>query len=298
MTFVGFTSEVFLRDWQIPDNRISRKDGMITVVLSRSMRLLPEEYRLFTGKTKTAVIDGVSVTFKKPSYCAIVIDDVPMNWTFFKTSFLLLNIPMTFSVLPFELHAKEYADMIVAAGFDVQIHMPMEPEGYPGMSPGKKAIFLAQTTDENIQLIDEACAILPFAVGMNNHMGSRATSERTTMLPIFIRLKQKGMYFLDSKTSPKSICAQVAEEVGLVCIENHYFLDDSERVEEIAVYLNRAIQNAFTNGYSVVIGHPYKETYDALSSSILRNTQDGIEYITVRELSTIIRSPFYERYGY
>lgn len=299
VTYTGLVAAQSLPEqWEIPATHIYQSDDTTIVLLARSMQFLPDEYRYFQGSTKSITIDGKKVVFKKPVYVAIVIDDVPMNWTYFKTTFLTMSIPMTFSVLPFEPNAAVHARMIIDAGFDVQIHMPMEPEGYPAVSPGHKAVFTSHTTEELIALIDEACASLPFAVGMNNHMGSRATAERNTLLPIFVRLKQKGMYFLDSKTSPKSVGKKTAEETGVLFIENYFFLDDSNRTQDVSSYLQKCADHALSHGYAVAIGHPYKETYEALMQSIVVMQRMGIEFVTVRELIMLQRSPFYERYGY
>lgn len=295
---VGIVHSSFLEKWKIPSTNIYHAEDSTTILLTRTMQFLPDEYRYFDGKSKTVTVEGKKVVFKKPVYVAIVIDDIPMNWHYFKSTFLMMNIPLTFSVLPFEPNAASFAQTIVDAGFDVQIHMPMEPEGYPSVSPGKKAVFIAQSADETVGLIDEACTILPFAVGMNNHMGSRATAERNTLVPIFVRLKQKGMYFLDSKTSPKSAAKTTADETGVLFIENHFFLDDSNRTREISSYLHSAAEYALDYGYAVAIGHPYKETYEALMQSVVVLQRKGIEFVTIRELIMIKRSPFYERYGY
>ncbi len=287
------------RQWQIPTSRIIEESNRsMTVLLSREMPLVPDEYRFFSGRTKTAVINGVNVTFVKPAYLAVVIDDVPENWDNFRKTFLTLDIPMTFSVFPFVPNAKTLATIIRDAGFDVQIHMPMEPEDYPKMSPGPKAIFTFQSAEENIALIDEACKLLPEAVGLNNHMGSKSTTDLAVMTPVLLRLKQKGMYFLDSKTSPKSICAVASAQTGVLYIANQLFLDDTQRTASVADYLDRAAAIALEKGYTVAIGHTYKETYEAITSRIVNYEKRGIEFITVRELISITRSSFYERNGY
>ena len=280
----------FFEKWNIlPENILSQTDKTAEILLYGE-NSIPKKYVKFSGRKKKFFVNGYEFTFVKPLFVSIIIDDVPNNWEFFKQSFLLFDIPITFSIFPFAKLSKEADRVIKENGFTIQIHMPMEPFSYPKVSPGKKAIFTFQSKEKNLKILEEAIKNIPDAVGMNNHMGSKATATKKTMLYIMKRLKMHGFYFFDSHTTGKSVCLQVAKEVGILFGQNDIFLDDAVNTKHVKENLKLMYRIALRKGYVFAIGHPHRETYYALKEVIPKLKRKGVVFLSLYDLIFKLRS--------
>jgi polysaccharide deacetylase 2 family uncharacterized protein YibQ len=167
-----------------------------------------------------------------------------------------LSYPLTFAVLPFEEFSREQAQQALLRGFEIIIHMPFEavsakPEWY-----GEKYITTLTSTTEIHQLVKESFEILPMAIGLSNHMGSKATAESRVMREVFKQLLQFNRYYLDSKTAyAESPVPEVAGELKLPYIQRDFFLDEINSPEHMRRQLKLLMENAAANGISVGIGH-------------------------------------------
>ena len=78
-------------------------------------------------------------------------------------------------------------------------------------------------------------------------------------------LKDYGVFFLDSLTSPKSVAYNTAIAAGLRAAKNDEFLDDgTNRREEVDARLRELVATAQKKGFAIGIGHPHPWTLDAL----------------------------------
>jgi len=188
----------------------------------------------------------------RPARAAIVIDDVGYSLAGLK-EFLALPYPLAFSVLPGLPHSLEAGRLIAAAGKELLVHLPMEPSG--GTDPGPGAILTSQSDREIQQLLEESFGSFPQAVGMNNHMGSRATADERVMGVVLGFLQARGLFFLDSRTTPATRGPQVAERLGVSLLERDVFLDNENSAAYIEQALKRGIRTAQARGSAVLIGH-------------------------------------------
>ncbi len=142
---------------------------------------------------------------------AIVIDDVGYNLSGLK-AFLALPYPLAFSVLPDLPHSREAGRLIAAAGKELLVHLPMEPSS--GSNPGPGAVLTAQSDEEIQGLSSQSLERLPQAVGLNNHMGSRATADRRVMGVVLGFLRGRGLFFLDSRTTADTVRPGAGRAIG------------------------------------------------------------------------------------
>ncbi len=216
---------------------------------------------------------------------AIVIDDIGNDLTLAR-ELLNLPAPITLSIFPYAPHSKEIAREAREKGYDILMHVPMEPEGYPGKGkdPGPGALYVTMTPDELIQQLNKDLDQIPEICGINNHMGSRFTSHREGMKVVMKVLKARKKFFLDSRTSAQSVGFQVARENGIPTIKRDIFLDNTRDVKKIQEQLDRLVEDAKRRGYAVGIGHPHRATYLALKKAIPEYQKEGIKFVFVSSL--------------
>ena len=132
---------------------------------------------------------------------AIVIDDLGES-TADARHLAELDYPITFSVWPRATRTTAVAEIGYKAGLDILIHQPMEPMGYPEVSPGPGAVYVAMNPMDIRRVVAENIALVPHAKGMNNHMGSRFTQDRDGVGAVLRELRGHGLFVLDSLTPP------------------------------------------------------------------------------------------------
>jgi uncharacterized protein len=183
---------------------------------------------------------------------ALIVDDAGYSLEELQ-AFLDLPMPLTVAVLPNLPHSTEAARRVLAAGKDLILHCPMEPGG--GENPGPGAIYTGESPAVIRGLLDADFASVPGALGMNNHMGSRATADETVMKVVLQYLKDRGKLFVDSRTTPDTAGPRIAQALGMPILQRDVFLDDDTKESEIADWLGKGIGEARDRGSAVVIGH-------------------------------------------
>jgi len=189
---------------------------------------------------------------EKEARLAVVIDDVGYNLKELE-SFLQLPLPLAFAVLPRLEHSREAARLIREAGKTLLLHCPMEPMN--GEDPGPGTLFTAQSPQEMEKVLEEDLAEVPGAVGVNNHMGSRLTADRSAMRTVLSVLKRKGLFFLDSRTTPDSVAMEIARELGVTAFSRDAFLDNERSRQYIEQAFANGLALARQQGGAVLIGH-------------------------------------------
>ena len=140
----------------------------------------------------------------------------------------------------------------------------MEPDEYPEVSPGPGALLTSMSPDQLISQLNKALADLPFIKGVNNHMGSKMTGIDTQMYQIFSVLKKRDLYFVDSRTTAKTLCKPSARLLKVSFAERDVFLDHVQDPAYIREQINKLVKHAGKYGEAVAIIHPYPETYQVL----------------------------------
>jgi polysaccharide deacetylase 2 family uncharacterized protein YibQ len=219
----------------------------------------------------------------KMARIAIVIDDFGVDKDIAE-KFLNIPMPVTFSVLPYQPHTKEIIELVHARGHEVILHVPMEPHGFPKVKPGRGALLLSMNGEGIRKTLDADIDSNPRIAGINNHMGSRFTENGHAMRSVLTDLQRRGMFFLDSYTSPKSVGYSLAKELKVPSLRRDVFLDDIQTGSAIKTQIDRLIQKAKIQGTAIAIGHPHPATLQVLSEEAPQFEKEGIAVVKLSEL--------------
>lgn len=214
---------------------------------------------------------------------AIVIDDMGIS-PLYTNEILSLEAPITASFLTYGNAKKEVAKKAQKKGFEIMLHVPMMPHIQASLAP---VTLDTEMSDDEIkekfaEMLKRYDGIK--ILGINNHMGSKFTEDEHAMSLIMAELKEKGLYFLDSKTTPKSVGKKVAEEFEVPYIARDVFLDNENDYKYIMGQLLVLEQIAGKKGFVVAIGHPKSETYKALKTWLEHLDYDKFELIHITDL--------------
>jgi len=213
---------------------------------------------------------------------AIVIDDLGYGDQRLLDEFLDLDYPLTFSVLPGYDRSRAAAEAVLVKGKELLMHLPMEPHGYPSINPGKDPILVDLSASEIRSRIARHLSSLPRVSGISSHMGSLATQDPEVMKSVLEDTKSRGMFFLDSMTTPGSVSKKVAAQLGALCLRNDLFLDTSSKDQKkVGKMIERAEGIALSKGRAIVIGHLYPGTLKALKDKLPELESKGIRLVPV-----------------
>ena len=211
------------------------------------------------------------------AYLSLIIDDLGQNLPRDRRV-LALPGPVTTAVMPDTPHAAEFAREAHKAGKIVILHMPMDP------ATGPFAWHPDLPVDELEKRLNAAFKAVPYASGINNHMGSRMTSQPQAMAWLMGNLQQRHKFFVDSRTSAQTVAAAQAQKIGLASVSRDVFLDDVRTEQAIAMQLETAIKLARKQGSAVMIGHPYPQTLAVLERELPKLKAQGIDWIDIRQM--------------
>ena len=183
-----------------------------------------------------------------------------------------LPAPITLSIIPGTPHAPAIAELGSRWGKELMVHMPMTSSHSPVADP---MVLTEHLTDNSFDwMIDQALAAVPGARGMNNHMGSGLTRNREVMARLMDRLKHWQLYFVDSRTTANTVAAEMAQAAGIPHASRSVFLDHDQGFEAVSQRIAAAVSEARRTGAAVAIGHPHRETLDALAHALPKLPDD------------------------
>jgi polysaccharide deacetylase 2 family uncharacterized protein YibQ len=223
-------------------------------------------------------------TPRKKPMVAIIIDDMGYQPAIGR-KMLDLPLPLSFSFLPGGPQTKELASAAKSRKRDILLHLPLEATDRK-VDPGPGTLAVAMDPQELEKKFAEDLAAVPMAIGLNNHMGSRFTEERPAMAALLTQVRQRGLFFLDSRTSNKSVACAVAKEAGVPCLSRHLFLDNDQSQAAVVKQVDALLALAEKNGWAVGIGHPHPATLAALTA----RQQALTERAAVVGIGTIFRT--------
>ena len=198
---------------------------------------------------------------------AIIIDDLGYDPKIAE-KFLEVDGTLTMAVLPHSPFQKTIARAAKKRGFEVMLHLPMEPNEYPQVDPGPGTLITTMSPDALIQQLRANLAVVPHISGVNNHMGSKLTENSAQLYQIFSVLKQEGLFFVDSRTTAKTMCKPSARLLRIPFAQRDIFLDHQPVEGIIERQLDRLVRLAQARGYAVAIGHPHELTAEVLKRAL------------------------------
>ncbi len=214
------------------------------------------------------------------AYMSIIIDDLGQSPDRDSRT-LALPGPVTMAIMPDTPHATTFARQAHKAGKTVILHMPMDP------ATGPYAWHPGIAIEELARRLDAALVKVPYAAGINNHMGSRMTAQREPMAWLMGELQQRHLFFVDSRTSAATVAAAEAQRIGLAHVSRDVFLDDVRTTEAITGQLQQGIALARKEGSAVLIGHPYPQTLEVLERALPQLKGQGIELIRLSQMIAV-----------
>ncbi len=217
---------------------------------------------------------------------AIIVDDVGYDRSMAE-KFLELDAVLTLSILPHSPFRKKIAQHAHAKGVEILLHLPMEPREFPTVDPGPGTLLTTMAPDELIRQLEQNIDAVPFAKGVNNHMGSKMTTESSQLYQIFSVLKKKGLFFIDSRTTADSVCKPSARLFQIPFAQRDVFLDHSQDSEFVRKQIRQLMAIASQTGQAVGIAHPHRITYNVLRD-MLPELKENVQLVPASKVVKII----------
>lgn len=191
----------------------------------------------------------------------IIIDDMGMGSSTKKL--VSLPGPLTLSYLPYAKSLQGQTARAHQAGHELMLHMPMQPSnGHE--NPGPDVLTTNMGEAELKAALNKALDSFGGYGGINNHMGSKLTSNVQAMGWVMEVLQERGLFFVDSKTIGSSVGTRKAAEFGLAFAERDVFLDHHTDIDSVRAALRKLEKIAWSQGVGIAIGHPKPATIQAL----------------------------------
>lgn len=212
---------------------------------------------------------------------AIVLDDLGLNIARTQRT---IDLPkeINLSFLPYGARSAKLAREARAAGHEILVHVPMEPHGQ--QDPGDDALKTGMSGQEVTNALARNLAQLDGYVGINNHMGSRFTEDVRALLPVMKSLNERGLIFLDSRTSQASAAAKVGQAAGVPTLGRDIFLDHAQGPDNLLNQLDQLETIARRKGSAIAIGHPHDMTLEVLEVWVRGLDAKGIDLVPLTAL--------------
>jgi uncharacterized protein len=208
---------------------------------------------------------------------AIILDDVGADPAAVDAIFAL-SYPLTLSILPNHPQSSAVAEEAHRRGYEVMLHLPMESRA--NEAPETQQLRPGMASSEIAQILNEMLMNVPHAAGVNNHQGSRATSNTRLMEELMPLLRERNLFFIDSRTIASTVAFETAQRDGVRAgFRNVPFLDDVREESAIRYQLELAMHGAKEKGSAIAIGHPHPETLRVLKEILPQLQARGIELV-------------------
>jgi len=163
-------------------------------------------------------------------------------------------------------YAKEFSHYMV--------HFPMQATN-PNFHEEINTLHINSTQqfiDNRVKFIKKEFPNVKF---VNNHTGSKFTSNYQAMNRLYIALDRYNLIFIDSRTTSKTKAPLLAQKYHKLLLSRDVFLDNKPDIAYIQKQLRQAIRIAKKRGYAIAICHPHPKTFQALARSkyMLKNVK-------------------------
>lgn len=212
---------------------------------------------------------------------AIIIDDIGYSR---RQGLAALALPgkVTYAIIPHSPNSHFLANEAQKQEKEIILHAPMSTIHHRPL--GELGLTEDMAKSDFHQVLDTAIASVPYIRGVNNHMGSLLTQKRLPMEWVMRTLSEKGLYFIDSRTTSHSVAWQTAQQHNVPSLKRDVFLDHERSPEFIHQQFHHLMAVAKRRGYAVAIAHPYPETIEYLQQHLKRLAEQGIELVSTSRL--------------
>ncbi|MBU0571553.1 MAG: divergent polysaccharide deacetylase family protein [Candidatus Omnitrophica bacterium] len=223
----------------------------------------------------------VPYTGTKPKL-ALVLDDFGYTDRNFE-ALGKIDAPLTLAVLPNLPYSQEACSRAVLNNMEWILHLPMEP--IQENAPMEKDTIMMSMDEATIKdILRRSLTSVSGARGVSNHMGSAATGAPRVMEVVFTELKARNMFFLDSMTTPDSVCSSIAADMDVPYEKRDIFIDNIPEEDAIIKQIGKAMKIARAKGKAIAIGHDKKITVEVLRRATPYIQKSGIQFVTLLEL--------------
>jgi len=283
-------------DWDLTEMEIrlkakrsvSRLSGILGEVLSEFEPTVTIEKKeisenevhclIFALGFNTHRIRLVCKTERRPSKknffkVAIIVDDLGYDAEIGR-AFMSLDLPLSLSFLPLAPKTGVMLKGVDQRKHELMLHLPMEPNHWPDLNPGPGALMTCMGENEIRETINRHLQRVNGARGINNHMGSCFTQRRDKMRIVLSEIKERKLFFVDSRTTSKTVALGMARQMGVPATERSAFLDNEPSQKAIQFQLERLLGIARHSGSGVGICHPNKQALRVLKKNMARLKRD------------------------
>jgi polysaccharide deacetylase 2 family uncharacterized protein YibQ len=255
------------------------KDGSIITMEIGTRRFVTQRCVIKKGSER----EHQAKTENRPAgIVAICVDDFGFFNNSLVKDFLALEVPLTVAVIPGLKYSERISRQATDAGKVLICHLPMEAEQEEWDSGEIPLIRVSMKAGEIEKAIAKALETTPGAVGISNHMGSKATADKKVMRAVLRGCRVHGLYFFDSLTTPHSVARSVARELGVPEITNDLFIDNG--AADARENMKKLLSIAVRRGSAIGIVHVRSEGLEDLRWMIDEARKEGVDFTTISEL--------------
>lgn len=243
-----------------------------------------------------AIVISIIILYKAPAkpkpegQVAFVIDDWGYSLNNIDALFQI-DRPITLAILPHLRYSKDISNRVKkqGRGYDIILHLPLESKS--GKSAERDTIRCNMKKERVISILKEDIESVPGIIGVSNHQGSGVTENKEIMKVILEELKKMDLFFLDSRTTPVSVCGDISGKIGLRYAERGVFLDLAQKKEDkqyrayIKKQIKELINMAKIRGSAIAIGHDKRLTLEVIKDSILDIEKENIKIVPLKKLA-------------
>jgi len=213
---------------------------------------------------------------------AIIIDDLGNK----SSDEQAVRLPgaIAYAFLPHTPHTNHLAKLAHANNKEVMLHVPMQSM-HDDKKLGPGSLTLDMNESDFVKTLQEDLASIPHVQGINNHMGSLLTRHPGHMLWLMQEINRHGdLFFVDSRTTAKSVARMVATENNVPSLTRDVFLDAENNAAFIEKQFDKLLKIARIHGSALAIGHPYPDTMKVLKKRLQQLESEGIDLVPVSRL--------------
>ncbi len=259
--------------WKIATTILAGAVILLTVLLLYNKRKPAPAKPIPTPTKKTPLPKPIN-----KGEIVFIIDDFGYRNDKVADGFLTLDAPMTYAIIPGHRYSQSFGQAASQKGYEVIIHMPIESR-----SESKGETEYRLNTGMSEKQVDDrlgkAFTELFMAVGMNNHQGSKGTENKSLMTALAKYLRKKGAYFIDSRTTAKSVAEEVMRENNVPTGHRAVFLDNDSDPDLIKTQIGELTEKARHYGFAIGIGHVRPNTLEVLKKEIPRLEKEGYKLL-------------------
>ncbi|MEN4052808.1 MULTISPECIES: divergent polysaccharide deacetylase family protein [Sulfurimonas] len=241
-------------------------------VQKRLKEVLKKESKIYNSASheieNEALANPPKIPIEKPKLyvskpkLAIIIDDVSTKSQV--RAIKSLAIPLTMSFLP-PSPARPNSAKLAAHERFYMVHLPMEAMNFNKEEPYTMRVRDSQQTI--LKRVHDIKELFPKVAYINNHTGSKFTSNEVAMNRLIFAFNKNHIHFVDSRTTAQTQAPRVLKNFGLKYVARDVFLDHHNDKAYIKKQIKKAISVAKAHGHAIAIGHPHKNTLQALYES-------------------------------